>query len=396
MASGERKDLSLVFFWTLFFVQILQYESLTLWPVDSCPGNQSEVEAATLRLNCSDVRESINVYHCLPLSNLSDLVEFCYDGRSGLVEAGNCMVLYRETLNNYQCGHFKNGCPNAYYFPKNMYKYPACLKINTQNNCYIADPSCPNIRFFGTTTISSVTSTEKTTTMPTYTAVDNKSLYVEATSIPALSGNNNHRLLHLIPVLLGVLLPLLAVVLVILLSCRMDKRTGKDPAEEHELKENLFKTVNKDTSFEMDETSPLIADTPMNEDKHHELEGSLPLKSDEDYSLNEMQTYLEDNEFLERYQKYLEEGSVEVCPISQIIIVGEQGVGKTTLLYRLQGKSQEEIKAITSTRGVECHTEQHSFIITKNQLEMNLRGVSSLAVDPGHVNTFSEGKNNRC
>ncbi|XP_062613406.1 uncharacterized protein LOC134275169 [Saccostrea cucullata] len=105
--------------------------------------------------------------------------------------------------------------------------------------------------------------------------------------------------------------------------------------------------------------------------------------------------YLENKDFRERFLKYLEEGSIKVCPISQIIIVGEHGVGKTTLLYRLQGRSQEEIKAIKSTRGVECHTEHHSFIITKNQLKMNLKGVSSLSVDPGHFNTLLEGiKNN--
>jgi GTPase SAR1 family protein len=59
---------------------------------------------------------------------------------------------------------------------------------------------------------------------------------------------------------------------------------------------------------------------------------------------------------------------VEVCPISQIIIVGEHGVGKTTLLYRLQGRSQEEIDQIKSTVGVDCHTRKYGFIVTEDEL----------------------------
>ncbi|XP_061191647.1 uncharacterized protein LOC133199837 [Saccostrea echinata] len=352
MALGIRGDLSYAFSWTLFFVRILRYDSLTLWPVDSCPRNQSEVEAATLRLNCSDVKESVNVYHCLPFSNLSGLVEFCLDGFSGLIEAGNCMVLSRDTLDDHPCDHFTNGCPNANYLSKNMYNYPACLKINPQNNCYIADPRCPNERFLKTTAMSTITSSEKETIKLTYTATDNKSLLVEATSIPALNGNDNPRLLYLIPVSLGVLLLLVAIALVILWNRRRSKRARKD--------------------------------------KHQESEEGLHLMSDEDDPMNEMHTCLEDEEFLERYKIYLEEGSVEVCPISQIIIVGEHEVGKTTLLYRLQGKSRKEIEAIKSTRGIECHTEEHSFIITKNQLEMNLKGVNSFSVDPGHVSRFSK------
>lgn len=59
---------------------------------------------------------------------------------------------------------------------------------------------------------------------------------------------------------------------------------------------------------------------------------------------------------------------MDVCPISQIIVVGENGVGKTTLLYRLQGRHQEEIDHIQSTRGIDCHTQKFGFIVTNDQL----------------------------
>ncbi|XP_056006947.1 probable serine/threonine-protein kinase roco6 [Ostrea edulis] len=99
----------------------------------------------------------------------------------------------------------------------------------------------------------------------------------------------------------------------------------------------------------------------------------------------EIEDYATDDEFRKRFQQYLEEGSVDVCPISQIIIVGENGVGKTTLLYRLQGRSQEEIDEIKTTIGVDCHTQKFGFIVTNDQLKINQEGKSHLAVSPENV-----------
>ena len=72
------------------FVQMrLPRSGLHVFPVDSCPTNLSEVEAASHRLNCSDIREHEYVYHCVPRHDLSHLVEFCYDAISGWVGPGN-------------------------------------------------------------------------------------------------------------------------------------------------------------------------------------------------------------------------------------------------------------------------------------------------------------------
>ena len=67
----------------------LPRSGLHVFPVDSCPTNLSEVEAASHRLNCSDIREHEYVYHCVPRHDLSHLVEFCYDAISGWVGPGN-------------------------------------------------------------------------------------------------------------------------------------------------------------------------------------------------------------------------------------------------------------------------------------------------------------------
>ncbi|XP_062613401.1 uncharacterized protein LOC134275166 [Saccostrea cucullata] len=154
----------------------------TFQPVEFCPRNASEVGVATIRLNCSDMKEFRNVYHCLPLSNLTLLVEFCYDGLSGLNEAGNCVVLENQHLNNFSCDQFAKGCPTAPYFSKHMYRFPSCIQINKQKRCYISDPSCPLI-----------TSFVEETTLPTVELMRYYNIQVHGTTMPTkpIKENNN-------------------------------------------------------------------------------------------------------------------------------------------------------------------------------------------------------------
>ncbi|XP_062587823.1 uncharacterized protein LOC134249489 [Saccostrea cucullata] len=114
-------------------------------PVDSCPMNLSKVEDASKRLNCSSgIDKFENTYHCLPLSDFSQLVELCYQ-TSYLVQKGNCMVLHSGYLNNQSCLHFTEGCPKTYYQSKRMFEFPDCIQINKRNRCYLADPRCPTL-----------------------------------------------------------------------------------------------------------------------------------------------------------------------------------------------------------------------------------------------------------
>ncbi|XP_062601210.1 uncharacterized protein LOC134262904, partial [Saccostrea cucullata] len=100
-----------VFFWIIYFECMTKIQSKgVVFPVDRCPVNVSEVEYATKRLNCSGFDKFENTYHCLPLSDLSQLVELCYF-TSFLIEKGNCMVLQSGYLNNQSCLHFPEGCP---------------------------------------------------------------------------------------------------------------------------------------------------------------------------------------------------------------------------------------------------------------------------------------------
>ncbi|XP_055998820.1 uncharacterized protein LOC125655339 [Ostrea edulis] len=113
-----------------------------VFPVDTCPKNLSEVEAASRRLNCSGFQVFEYVYHCLPRFDLSHLVEFCYDDISGWTEPGNCMVLHTQTLNNHPCKYFAKGCPNKPYLTRRMYNYPAFIDIDRKEKCYRMDPNC--------------------------------------------------------------------------------------------------------------------------------------------------------------------------------------------------------------------------------------------------------------
>lgn len=48
--------------------------------MEVCPLNKTEWQKASQRLNCTDDMENpVNRYHCLPVDDLTTLVEFCYN-----------------------------------------------------------------------------------------------------------------------------------------------------------------------------------------------------------------------------------------------------------------------------------------------------------------------------
>lgn len=120
--------------------QIFLYR-FKVYPVDKCPMNSSEFEAAATRRNCSDFSR----YLCAPDRNLSNLIEFCTDKTISLFEKDNCLRLEGTgDLNHYRCrNRFISGCPTMPYTDERLFKYPACLDINTEFNCFVADKDCP-------------------------------------------------------------------------------------------------------------------------------------------------------------------------------------------------------------------------------------------------------------
>ncbi|XP_056016997.1 uncharacterized protein LOC125676213 [Ostrea edulis] len=148
--------------------------------VESCPGNSTGFAEASSRLNCGRDQYGNDQYICVPNYNKTALVEFCYNGIMGFRQRGNCLEVSEGELFKRSCAGFVEGCPETHFKINTIYKYPACLTINTDYKCYIADPSCPNkTREFTTedtrgssttsfgTTFSNTTETYDSTTLPT-------------------------------------------------------------------------------------------------------------------------------------------------------------------------------------------------------------------------------------
>lgn len=66
--------------------------------VSHCPRDEKEWQKASKRLNCSDdVLSPKNRYHCLPIDNLSTLLEFCYNRtRAQVIKGTRALFLTRK------------------------------------------------------------------------------------------------------------------------------------------------------------------------------------------------------------------------------------------------------------------------------------------------------------
>lgn len=140
----------------------------------SCPNpsNFSQWIEASKRLNCyhnltsTKRNEQAMVYHCLPSSFLNETVEFC--GRNVPISPGSCPIYNYEIVQNTQptsrnCTDFISGCPTNMFHSKEVYKHPACLKLNAQMRCFAAEENCTN----ESTTTTSFTPSERVTSMVT-------------------------------------------------------------------------------------------------------------------------------------------------------------------------------------------------------------------------------------
>nr|XP_034327319.1 uncharacterized protein LOC105331374 isoform X2 [Crassostrea gigas] len=122
----------------------------SVYPVNKCPGSKTEFQRASQRKNCTkDLR-----YLCTPNKYLSSLIEFCTDRKRSLYGEGNCVVLEGTgDLDHYRCVEkFNRSCPSTPYYDEEIYKYPACLEIDKELRCFIAENGCNQREFLTTET----------------------------------------------------------------------------------------------------------------------------------------------------------------------------------------------------------------------------------------------------
>lgn len=247
----------------------------------SCPNpsNFSQWIEASKRLNCyhnltsTKRNEQAMVYHCLPSSFLNETVEFC--GRNVPISPGSCPIYNYEIVQNTQptsrnCTDFISGCPTNMFHSKEVYKHPACLKLNAQMRCFAAEENCTN----ESTTTTSFTPSERVTSMVT----PNTSRISSDNDIDASSPDSIDTVFNLI----GILAALCAVNIMALIYWILCKR-----------KYNSYKCINQNKP-------PTSSDTEM----------SIPSKNCQEITEADLLTMKRNQE--ELYEK-LQNNNASIC-----------------------------------------------------------------------------------
>ncbi|XP_062579571.1 uncharacterized protein LOC134241549 isoform X1 [Saccostrea cucullata] len=114
-------------------------------PVTACPKDGLTWLNNGIKLQCPNDTLGRNLYQCVPNDGRSSLVEFCLQGSIGRYGENTCpFALSSGHLDAINCSTFLKGCPKEPYLTNEVYKYPACLEINPQKRCYLANENCLN------------------------------------------------------------------------------------------------------------------------------------------------------------------------------------------------------------------------------------------------------------
>ncbi|XP_055999743.1 uncharacterized protein LOC125677291 [Ostrea edulis] len=365
--------------------------------VQSCPTNLTEVLAASARLNCSKDGFGNDQYSCLPNSKKTGLVEFCHEGGIPLVVDGSCLETEGGQLYYSKCQHFINGCPSKPYLANEIYKHPACLKINTENQCFLADPSCPNMT-------SPFTTKDLMDTASTYSGFSNttvNTLYNTTTSIEDVPD---------VGVVVGgvlggvcVIVALLILVCVVLRRRKQQKhQTNKgndeesepltsigeqrdgyeensNPTAESKKPEDKEGSVPDEESQKPDDKKYSVPDEVKNQIENQGIDFLRSMSLEQDKYRNGIAKMLQvpvevlgmSNEDIETFIRNYKKGSTKVY-CGRGMVVGYFGAGKTTLVKKLKGEDVSHPPE--STRGLEVHTniftldeDETSLMVNKDQ-----------------------------
>ncbi|XP_062590371.1 uncharacterized protein LOC134251982 isoform X2 [Saccostrea cucullata] len=119
--------------------------NVTFRSVSTCPKDAPTWLNNGIKLQCPNDTQGRNLYQCVPNENRSSLVEFCSKGSIGRFEANICpYAVSSGHLDAIDCSTFLYGCPREPYITNEVFKYSACLEINPQKRCYLANENCLN------------------------------------------------------------------------------------------------------------------------------------------------------------------------------------------------------------------------------------------------------------
>ncbi|XP_056007869.1 uncharacterized protein LOC125664362 isoform X7 [Ostrea edulis] len=230
--------------------------------VKYCPTNLTEIIAASARLNCGEDRFGNDQYLCLPNVRKTGLVEYCHEGVIPLIPSGYCVDTTGGQLYSRICEQFLYGCPSQHFQTNKIYRYPACLNINTESRCYFADPSCPN-------TTSTFTTEDMMETSSTYSNFSNttvNTLYTTTTSLEDVTDVG--------AVVGGVLAAVFVITVLLILVCvvlRRRKQRKNQPSDGRDAETPLFESTNETGNrTEKNSNSPTDSHEPDNNDSVHD------------------------------------------------------------------------------------------------------------------------------
>ncbi|XP_078322841.1 uncharacterized protein LOC144622140 [Crassostrea virginica] len=313
--------------------------------VSHCPRDEKEWQKASKRLNCSDdVTSPKNRYHCLPIDNLSTLLEFCYNRTRAQVIKGLCMVYVerKNILNHYNCSMFEKGCPDNWYNSNEMYKFPACFEIEPYQNCFKVETSCQPTTRLLTEVLDTTVST----------------LHNETSNSPAVDTNDGIH--NLFAILFGIYL-IIQIGFLILISIvawkkrqRMRERLGRKASTqncedngllENEDIESIEEEINRSgIDYILQELTVDQKTFPMIAQK---------LKIPQEI----LRWNIKDRR---KFVRSTRAGKISVYS-GRGMVIGCAEAGKTTLVKKLKG--DKDLKTV-STSGIEIHA--HVFKLSEN------------------------------
>nr|XP_022305939.1 uncharacterized protein LOC111112615 isoform X2 [Crassostrea virginica] len=333
--------------------------------VRDCPRDETQWQKASNRLNCtSDVRSTMNKYHCLPADNRTTLLEFCYNRTRTQVVEGQCMVLVerKHIVNNYDCSMFKEGCPNIRYFSDQMYKFPACFEIDPLQHCYKAEVTCQPTTW---SVIVLLDTTQSTLLNKTSNA-----------ATPDTHDREINPLVIILPVSCGLVL-VIAVFMTIVAwkkwwrrkCCFELKENGQPDGNDEELKAFEMGPI-EISQTEGDDEELRLLKTEVNENidrlgidyLRHDLprdHRTFPMIAEKLKIPQEILYWsLEDRE---NFVRSMNVGNMSVFN-GRAMVIGCARAGKTTLVKKIKGDSDLET---TSTSGIEIHA--HMFKLNSDE-----------------------------